>query len=130
MRPNAAQKWRESVASISHQTSEEYGGEIMRRWMLTAAGALLCGTLFFSEPASARTNFYVRVGPPASIHQVRPSARRGFVWQDGYYRWSGNRYRWVDGRFVRPPFAGARWTPGRWNNSRRGWYWTGGHWRR
>jgi len=101
----------------------------MRRWMLTAAGAVFCGTLFFSAPASA-TNFYVRVGPPAPIYQVRPPLRRGFVWQDGYYRWSGNRYRWVGGRYVRPPFAGARWRPGRWNNSRHGWYWTGGRWRR
>jgi len=101
----------------------------MRRWMLTAAGALLCSTLFFSAPASARNNFYVRVGPPAPIHHVRPVGRPGFVWQGGYYRWTGNRYRWVDGRYVRPPFAGARWRPGRWNNSRRGWYWTGGRWR-
>ena len=100
----------------------------MRRWMLTAAGALLCGTLFFSAPALARTT-YVRVGPPAPIHQVRPVRRPGFVWQNGFYRWDGRRYRWVDGRFVRPPFAGARWRPGRWNNSRRGWYWTGGVWR-
>jgi hypothetical protein len=41
-----------------------------------------------------------------------PSPRHVFV--PGYYRWQGNRYRWVDGYWAVPPRHRAAWVPGYW----------------
>jgi hypothetical protein len=48
-----------------------------------------------------------RFGPPPP----RPPRREammdrydsGRVWEAGHYRWTGHRYRWVDGRWVKLP---------------------------
>jgi hypothetical protein len=101
----------------------------MRQWMLKTAGVALFSSLFFSAPASADTRVYLRFGPPARVVDVRPAyGRRGYVWQDGYYRWRGHRYVWVRGRYVRPPYARAAWNSGRWSRNSRGYYWVPGHW--
>jgi|SRR5436190_23535681 len=101
----------------------------MRQWLLKTAGVALFSSFFLVSPAAAAANVYVRIGPPARVVEVRPVARhRGYVWQDGYHRWNGHRYVWVNGRYVRPPYARAVWTSGNWSRSQRGWYWAPGHW--
>jgi WXXGXW repeat (2 copies) len=101
----------------------------MSKWMLRTAGAMLFSGLFLASPASAG-QFYVHIGPPAPVVEVRPALRHGYVWRDGYYRWNGHRYIWTRGRYVRPPYPHAAWNDGRWERSQRGYYWVPGHWAR
>jgi hypothetical protein len=94
---------------------------------LLICGALSSALLMTAVPAEART--YIRVAPPAVRVEKRPPApRRGYVWVGGYYRWNGNRYIWIPGRWVAPPRAGAVWIPGRWVRVNQGWYWVDGRW--
>ena len=98
--------------------------------------AIVCSVLlaaaFIAVPASAsaRTRVYVRVGPPASIVEVRgvaPGPRH--VWIPGYHTWNGAAYVWTAGRWAVPPRARAVWVAGHWVRERRGWYFVEGHWR-
>ncbi len=73
---------------------------------------------------------YVRVPPPplrAEVYGRAPGG--GYVWTGGYWRYAGNRYDWVDGRWVQPPRGRARWERGRWDHDRRGYRWRDGRWR-
>lgn len=102
----------------------------MSKWMLSTAGAMLLSGFFSAAPASADPQVYVRFGPPARVVEVRGPVRRGYVWRDGYHRWNGNRYVWVRGRYVRPPYRSAAWSSGRWERGHRGYYWVPGRWHR
>jgi hypothetical protein len=54
----------------------------------------------------------VRIGPPppARVIRVRPAAPGpGFIWLDGYWYAAGGHYRWHEGYWTRPPYAGAIW---------------------
>lgn len=53
----------------------------------------------------------------------------GRVWIPGYQRWSGNRYRWVEGRWVKPPRHGQVWVQGHRAPRRGGYVWIEGYWR-
>jgi hypothetical protein len=50
------------------------------------------------------------------------------VWHPGYHRWDGARYVWIPGAYVAPPRPYARWIPGHWQNTPRGYVWVEGHW--
>jgi hypothetical protein len=48
--------------------------------------------------------------PPPRVLRVRPVAPGpDFVWLDGYWYPVGGRYRWHEGYWTRPPYAGALW---------------------
>ena len=68
-----------------------------------------------------------RFGPPRGAMVERSQAGR--VWVAGYYRWTGNRYRWVEGRWMTPPRHGQVWTPGYRAPHRGGYVWVEGYWR-
>jgi len=54
----------------------------------------------------------IRIGPPPSprVVRVRPRAPGpDFFWVDGYWYPAGHRYRWHEGYWTRPPYAGYRW---------------------
>src|SRR5689334_13811112 len=75
----------------------------MRNRLMThlIAGGLLAGWLSVSASAAA---IFVRVAPPRPIVErftVRPGP--SYVWIGGYYRWSGQLYVWVPGRWTYPP---------------------------
>lgn len=92
---------------------------------------LVCGLLLTASIASAQVA--IRIGPPPpqrEVIPVRPHDHPNWVWQQGYQRWDGQRYVWVPGNYVAPPYRHARWVPGHWRNTRRGWVWVQGHWRR
>ena len=92
--------------------------------------AVLTGLLIVPI-SEARTRIYVRIGPPPIVVE-RPTLapRMGYVWQPGYHRWDGRAYVWNGGTWASPPYRHARWIPGHWAESRRGFYWVEGHWRR
>lgn len=93
-----------------------------------AAGILL------SASAVAGAQVVVRIGPPpprpVEVVPVRPVGHPDWVWHAGFHRWDGQRYVWVPGSYVAPPYRGARWVPGHWANRRGGWVFIDGHWRR
>jgi hypothetical protein len=92
---------------------------------------VLAATFSFGSPAFADTRVYIQVQPPVRVVEARPVApRRGWVWRPGYHYWNGRRYVWIQGRWVRPPYARATWIAGRWEHERRGWFWIPGHWAR
>jgi hypothetical protein len=100
----------------------------MRKQLLTAALATALG---FATAAGAQV--YVRVGPPPPPrHEVMPPRppHPGWAWHEGYHRWDGHAYVWVPGSYVQPPYEHARWVPGHWRNTPRGYVWVEGHWRR
>lgn len=98
----------------------------MRKQLLT-----LVGTLLIAGSLAADAQVYVHIGPPPPpVHEVVPVApHRGWVWQPGYHRWDGARYVWVPGTYAEPPHPYARWVPGHWRNTPRGYVWVEGHWR-
>lgn len=44
-----------------------------------------------------------RPPPPARRYEhVPPPPARGYIWHHGYWRWNGQRYVWMNGRYVGP----------------------------
>jgi len=57
------------------------------------------------------------------------AASQGYVWQPGYWRWTGVRYIWVSGSYAPLPQPGLTWIPGRWVPHAGRWMWVNGYWR-
>jgi WXXGXW repeat (2 copies) len=68
---------------------------------------LLGGGCVFSQ-----VSIGIRIGPPPPPRVVRVLPRRPgpeFVWIEGYWYPAGNRYKWHNGYWTRPPYQRARW---------------------
>jgi hypothetical protein len=102
--------------------------------MKTLTGIVSAGllsALLLASTAEARTRVYVKIGPPPIVVEHRTAAPgRNYAWQEGHHRWTGDRYEWVAGSWVRPPRAHARWVAGHWAHDRHGNYFVEGHWAR
>jgi hypothetical protein len=86
--------------------------------------------LLISAGISAQRN-YVKVQPMHDVIANRsPSPGQNSVYVINNWKWSTGGYTWSGGYWVSPPYYGARWIPGRWINSRFGWYWINGYWSR
>lgn len=73
---------------------------------------------------------YVHLRPPRAIVEIRSAAPGpGFVWIEGYHRWDGGAYVWVQGHWERAPEGRRFWVRGRWRSYHGRWYWVEGHWR-
>jgi hypothetical protein len=96
-------------------------------WMF---GALLA-TATIASPSSAQISVYIGTAPPAVVYEEPgPLPSAGFVWIEGYWAPAGHRYKWVRGRWERPPFEGAYWTHPHYDHYREGWQLHEGHWDR
>ena len=69
----------------------------------------------------------VEVAPPPPRVVAAPHPREGYVWADGYWRWSGHHHVWVDGRWMRARH-GWHWVPDHWVASGDRWHFVPGHW--
>jgi len=71
------------------------------------------GVLFaaaLTVPASGQIGVYIGGAPPAYRYEQRgPEPGPGYTWIGGYWAPHGHRYRWVAGRWDRPPYEGAYW---------------------
>ena len=77
------------------------------RTTLIAAMLLASGSVFGAEISVG-----IRIGPPPPPYVVRvlpPRPDPEFVWVAGYWYPMGKRYKWHEGYYTRPPYAGARW---------------------
>jgi hypothetical protein len=109
----------------------------MRRIARIALLTGLVAVAFGVSDAKASPRFFFQIGTPVppppvvAVAPVRPIVPGyGMVWRPGYYTWTGYRYAWVPGVWVRPPFARAVWVGPRWVRQPRGFAWVGGYWRR
>ena len=73
---------------------------------------LLLLTLLASGVVFAQISVGIRIGPPPPPRVVRvlpPTPGPEYVWVAGYWYPVGNHYKWHDGYWTRPVYAGARW---------------------
>jgi hypothetical protein len=83
---------------------------MMRNFVRTAFVAAI---LFNCASAvKAQVSIGIRIGPPPPprvVHVVPVRPGPDFLWVEGYWYPVGGHYRWHDGYWTRPPYAGARW---------------------
>jgi len=81
--------------------------------------------------SAADAQIYVKVRPQHKVIKARPPRPSNtHVWISGEWTWGSGRYNYRDGYWDRPRYNNDRWIEGRWKNTRRGWVWVPGHWRR
>ncbi len=73
---------------------------------------LLALTMTAATGCAVRSYHHYGPPPPPPPGPAMMHGRAGMVWIPGYRRWTGTRYRWVEGRWVRPPRPGMVWVPG------------------
>ena len=79
---------------------------IVRTTLLGAM--LLIGASAFAEDFSIG----IRIGAPPRPRVVKVVPRQpgpDYIWVQGYWYPVNGRYKWADGYWTRPPYAGARW---------------------
>lgn len=112
-------------------------GDIMRRnfgiWiaviLIVVAGAQ--NGRFFAqevvEPAEILSPTYVAV--PAPQQEVITAAPApSYVWVPGQWERTPDKWAWVNGKWVQPPFSNAYWVPGYWQHRGGNYKWETGHW--
>lgn len=100
----------------------------MKKLLIAAMFAASLGSI--AAPAIAATEIIVvRKAPPAPRHEVMPAARHGYVWTPGYWNWTGHRYAWVKGKYVKAR-AGYHWNAPRWQERNGRWQFAHGEWQR
>lgn len=82
----------------------------MRNYIRTSllAAMLLAGASAFG----AQISIGIQIGAPPPPRVVRVLPRQpgpDFIWIEGYWYPDGRRYKWHDGYWSRPPYAGYRW---------------------
>ncbi len=81
------------------------------RTTLLAAMLLVSPSVF-----AAQFSVGIRIGAPPAPRVVRvvpASPGPGYMRIDGYWYPVGKKYKWHDGYWTQPPYAGARWVPPR-----------------
>jgi hypothetical protein len=73
---------------------------------------LLVGVLLAAGTLAAEVSIGISIGPPppprvVAVQPVAPGP--GLAWVEGYWYPVGGHYRWHDGYWTRPPYAGAHW---------------------
>jgi hypothetical protein len=95
-------------------------------------GSLAVAALAAALPADARSRvgLYVNLGPPPpAYYEVVPAPRPGWSWVPGYWDWTGHRYHWIAGHWVRARHGYVYHGP-RYHHVGGHWYYTHGGWRR
>jgi hypothetical protein len=99
----------------------------MKRSLLLAAGVVLLAGVTAS--AIAQINVYIGTPPPPIRYEVRgPLPYEGAYWVNGYWAPQGHHYRWIPGRWERPPYANAYYAHPHYDHYRQGWKYHEGYW--
>jgi hypothetical protein len=70
---------------------------------------------------------YVAVPPPQQeIITTAPSPQ--YVWVNGHWDRTPDKWNWVGGTWVKPPYSNAYWMPGYWQNQGGKYQWEDAHW--
>ena len=90
--------------------------------------------LFLASMAFGQISIGIRIGPPPPPRVVAVAPANpgpGYIWVAGYWYPVGNHYKWHEGYWTRPPYAGAHWVEPRHDGERfYGGYWDGHEGRR
>ena len=84
--------------------------------MKVVKAALLVGMILCSvSVVRAQVSIGIQIGapppPPAVVYVQPPQPEPDFVWVEGYWYPVGHHYKWHEGYWTRPPYAGAVWVP-------------------
>ena len=93
------------------------------------AAVLATALTGFGAAAHAQYTAIVSIAPPAPQYEVVPAPRAGYVWDNGHYEYRGNRYVWVQGRWLEAR-DGYQWEQRRWVQRGNQWQLVGGDWQR
>jgi WXXGXW repeat (2 copies) len=77
-----------------------------------ARTTILLALMVLGVGSVAGAQISIRIGPPPQPRAVRVQPARpgaNFVWVDGYWYPVGRQYKWHNGYWTRPPYAGATW---------------------
>src|SRR5262245_57002147 len=98
----------------------------MRKTTIFSAIALAGFLLGASSTANAQVSFGIQIGPPPAPQAYVVPAQPGpdYDWVEGYWYPDRGHYRWHNGYWTRPPYAGAYWVDPYYDRGR---YFTG-HW--
>ena len=81
---------------------------MVKRFVLTLAAFSLLG---LGTALAVDFGIGIRIGPPPPPRVACVWCRRlsgpGYTWVGGYWYADGSRWRWRDGYWTRPPYAGA-----------------------
>ena len=90
-----------------------------------AVGVFLggCASSYEAQPVAVQD-----APPPPRVEVVTVGPGPDYVWVEGYWVWHGG-WVWQPGAWVARPHHHAVWVQGRWDHTRRGWYYQRGHWR-
>jgi len=89
----------------------------------------LCSMFLGGIIGTAQTVIRKAPPPPARVGVVGVAPGPGYVWVGGYQRWTGTKYVWVAGRWVRPPRPGVVWVQPRYVHKGSTWVFYKGYWR-
>lgn len=79
--------------------------------------------------ASPGATVVVQQSPPAVQQEnAPPRPSEDHVWVSGFWAWRDDRYHWVPGQWVVPPYEGAVWVPPRWEPEGQGYRFYDGYW--
>ncbi len=67
--------------------------------------------------------------PPRQVFNRPVAPFGGAVWVDGHWRWNGNQYMWVNGRYIRPRGQNYTYVQPGWSTYNGRYVYTRGHWR-
>jgi hypothetical protein len=90
----------------------------MLRRLAPIVGLTLLLGVMFAPAAHADTRFSIQIGPGYGSYRPGP----GYVWQPGYYAWTGYGRRWVPGGWV-SSYGRRDWGRERWGRDYRDSYW-------
>jgi len=96
---------------------------MLRHCLRLASLTMLLGVLYVpAAHAGPHVSIQFEVGGPIAAPVFgAPVPYAGYVWQPGYYVWTGYGYRWGSGAWVFPSYGRRGWAYGHWNRERRGW---------
>lgn len=94
----------------------------------------VCGlfvAMALTVPASAQISIFIGAPPPAMRYEPPPPPPTpSLVWIEGFWVPQGHHYRWVRGRYDRPPYPGAHWCHAHYDRYPQGWQFHEGYWQR
>lgn len=64
--------------------------------------------------------------PRAEVMPAEPSPDH--VWIAGHWERDPDKWTWVEGEWIKPPFLPVRWVPGYWRHQLGKFHWVSGHW--
>jgi hypothetical protein len=79
------------------------------------------------EPAEVVSPTYIAVPPPRQ-EVITESPGPSYVWIRGRWKRTPDKWTWVSGKWVKPPFSNAYWVPGYWQLRGGKYKWETGHW--